>query len=300
MNNFQAEEWSRRLVVTTPEHVELRYETAGIGSRVGAQLIDVSVLLLINAAIALLGWIVFEWAAAEAVADWMEEYAGAVLILLFAALNGGYFLIAEYATGGRTIGKRVMGIRVIQDNGRPLSFLAAAVRNLMRIIDTLPALYFIGALVSFFHPNDKRLGDIAAGTVVVYEAAGPKRLAKRMEKQHAVWQASMPDLELEPWVRERVSEEEWALLSGFAERLAYLTPKRAEAIAERIIELLVPKLGLQERWDEWEAALPPLPSPSTLPTRADPKVRSVPIAWTLALYEALRPDWELQPAGGEA
>jgi uncharacterized RDD family membrane protein YckC len=300
MNDFHAEEWSRRLVVTTPEHVELRYETAGIGSRTGAQLIDVLILLIINAALALLGWFFMEWLGEGAsLAAWIEEYVGAILILVFAALNGGYFLIGEYVTGGRTVGKRVMGIRVIQDNGRPLSFLAAAIRNLLRVIDALPAAYFIGAMVSFFHSHDKRLGDIAAGTAVVYEAAGPKRRMKRMAKQLTRWQPSLPELGLTPWVRERVTEDEWALVSGFAERLAYMAPKRAEALAVGIVELMAPKLGLQDRWEEWQAALPSPPPPGTLPRRTDPKVKSVPVAWVLAMHEALRPDWELQITGGD-
>lgn len=300
MKDSQASEWARRLTVTTPEHVELRFETAGVGSRTGAQMIDVFLLLLVNAALALLGWLVFDRAGGSALAAWIEEYAAAILILLFAALNGGYFLIAEYATGGRTIGKRVMGIRVIQDNGRPISFLSAAIRNLLRIVDMLPGLYFVGALFSFFHPHDKRLGDLAAGTTVVYELGGTKRLAKRMSKQRAAWSAAMPAFELEPWIRERVTEEEWALVSGFAERLAYLAPKQAETLAADIIELLAPKLDLAERWESWKASLPPPPPPGALPTRKDPKERSVPVAWALALYEELRSDWELGDGTKEA
>lgn len=293
MKDRNASEWARRLTVTTPEHVELRFETAGIGSRAGAQMIDVFLLVLVNAAVALLGWLVFEWAGGSALAAWIEEYATAALILLFAVLNGGYFLVAEYATGGRTIGKRIMGIRVIQDNGRPVSFLSAAIRNLLRIVDALPMLYFVGSLFSFFHPRDKRLGDVAAGTAVVYELGGTKRLTKRMRKQREAWRSALPDFGLEPWIRERVTEEEWALVSGFAERLAYLAPKRAETLATDIVELLAPKLGLDARWEEWKASLPPPPPPGALPTRRDPKQRSVPVAWALALYEELRPDWEL-------
>ncbi|MCI3926902.1 RDD family protein [Paenibacillus sp. TRM 82003] len=300
MKDMNASNWTRRLTVTTPEHVELRFETAGIGSRAGAQIIDVLLLILVNAAIGLLGWLIFEWAGGTELAAWIEEYAVAVLIILFAVLNGGYFLIAEFATGGRTIGKRVMGIRVVQDNGRPISFLAAAIRNLLRIVDALPALYFVGALFSFFHPHDKRLGDLAAGTAVVYELGGSKRLTKRMKKQRETWKADLPALNLEPWIRERVTEAEWALVSGFAERLAYLDPKRAESLAADIVELLAPKLGLDERWEEWKASLPPPPPPGMLPTRSVPKGRSVPVAWALALYEELRPDWELTGMGTDA
>lgn len=305
MSENQAGEWTRRLVITTPEQVELRFETAGIGSRVGAQLIDMLILLLIYMALALAGWLAIE-SIPGVISLWLQEYAAAILILIFAALSGGYFLIGEYVTGGRTIGKRAMGIRVIQDNGRPISFLSSTIRNLLRVIDSLPLLYFVGALFSFFHPHDKRLGDIAAGTAVVYEMEGRRRQTKRMEKQLAAWASSMPNLGLEPWVREQVSEEEWSLVSGFAERLPYLAPRRAEQLAMGIVELLGPKLGLAERWNEAVEAAQHPPEPAadgSVQRRPVPnagKRRSMAVAWTLALYTALRADWDLYAEGGKS
>ncbi len=306
MHDSQEAVPARRIVVTTPEHVELRFETAGIGSRVGAQLIDTLVLLLINAALTLAWLLAFELVPGEAAA-WMEDTAAAVAILALAAVNGGYFLIGEYATGGRTIGKRAMGLRVIQDNGRPLSFLAAVIRNLLRVIDTLPMLYVVGAIVSFLHPHDKRLGDLAAGTVVVYDVGGAKRRTKRMEKQLAAWAPFFPELTLEPWARERVNEEEWAPLAAFAERLPYLSPGRAEELARGLVELLAPKLELADRWTEAleaeaaarEALRQGTPPPASGASQA--RGRSVPVAWALAIYAELRTDWELpQGAGGGA
>ncbi|WP_309122489.1 RDD family protein [Paenibacillus sp.] len=327
MNEFHEAAPPRRIVVTTPEHVELRFETAGIGSRVGAQLIDALILLLVNVALVLTWMLAVEAVPGEAAA-WLDEYAAAVAIVVLAALNGGYFLIGEYATGGRTIGKRAMGLRVMQDNGRPLSFLASVIRNLLRMIDTLPMLYVVGALCSFFHPHDKRLGDLAAGTVVVYDVGGAKKRTKRMEKQLRAWGPFLPELTLEPWVRERVNEEEWELLSAFAERLPYLAPRRAEELAKGIVSLVVPKLGLNERWAEaleaastpWSAARPPAPDsgpleaaaqesaqpqpqtaqqPQPLP-RPAPSGRPASVAWALALHMALRQDWELLQGGGGA
>lgn len=301
MSQFEAESWGRMLTVTTPEHVELRYETAGIGSRTGAQLIDLLVLLFGNAAVIFSIFFIVDQLPKGALQDWAGDAGVAAVILLLSLINIGYFLIGEYVTGGRTIGKYVMGIRVIQDNGRPLSFLSAAIRNFLRIIDMLPALYFAGALFSFFHPHDKRLGDIAAGTVVVYELRSSKRAAKRTEKQHKKWKEkwsdAMPNLQLEPWMRERVTEEEWSLLSGFAERLPYMAPEHSERMARDIVELLVPKLGLEERWNETAEALRQ-PQQNTLPRRGETEQkRSLPIAWALALYGALRTDWEWQAGG---
>jgi|GEM_PF-596812 len=298
MIGFHAEEWSRRLTVTTPEHVELRFETAGIGSRTGAQIIDLLLLLLINIGFALFGMLIVELLPEGAAAEWTEQWMVSVMIIMFTLLNFGYFLIGEYVTGGRTVGKRVMGIRVIQDNGRPISFLASAIRNLLRIVDMLPAMYFVGALFSFLHPNDKRLGDIAAGTVVVYEQGGERRKRKRIDKMLLKWRPMLPDFTLEAWERERINGDEWALLSGFAERLPYMTEQRAEKIAQGIIELLAPKLGLMEPWVEaLEAAKLP-PQTSSLPRRGDPKKKPISITWTLRIYELARPDWEWQASIG--
>lgn len=292
MNEFSEDPWVRTLTVTTPEQVMLRFETAGIGSRVGAQLIDVLILLAVNAALGLGTWMLVE-ALPDGLSLLLEEYAWSAVILLFAVLNGGYFVIAEYATAGRTIGKRAMGIRVIQDNGRPLSFLSSVIRNLLRIIDMLPMLYLAGALFSFFHPQDKRLGDIAAGTAVVYEGGGSRRRAKRIEKLLASWEQEMPVFSLDPWVRERVNEEEWALVSGFVERLPYLAPARAGELARGIVELLAPKLGLSGRWSEAE-------QPADVLQEHAARRRPLAVAWTLALYVSLRGDWELTLPGGEA
>jgi len=248
-NRFHSRTQPRRLTVTTPEQVELRFETAGVGSRVGAQLIDVSILAVVNGAIFLGAFFLLD-AMTEAWRDRLQEYAFAIMILLFAATNGGYFLVGEYVGNGRTIGKRAMSIRVIQENGRPLSFLSSAIRNALRLVDALPALYFVGAAFSFFHPQDKRLGDMAAGTVVVHEPGSARRRAKRMEKRLASWRPAFPALELDAGARERVTEEEWSLVAMFAERLPDLAPRRAEELARDIVWQLAPKLGLAERWRE--------------------------------------------------
>src|SRR5213076_3552008 len=94
--------------------------------------------------------------------------AAVVLVLTVFLLFWGYFLLFEALNGGRTPGKRLMGIRVVMDTGHPLTFTAAAVRNLVRIVDMQPVLtYLVGLGFVLFHPQNKRLGDIVAGTVVV-------------------------------------------------------------------------------------------------------------------------------------
>src|SRR5207244_1814355 len=90
----------------------------------------------------------------------------------------GYFLLFEALNGGRTPGKRLMGIRVVMDTGHPLTFTAAAVRNLVRIVDMQPLFtYQVGLAFVLFHAQNKRLGDIVAGTVVVRDRPENLQLA---------------------------------------------------------------------------------------------------------------------------
>lgn len=292
--------WGRRLTVTTPEQVELRFETAGVGSRIGAQLIDMLIVLAANAGVGLAGWALFA-AVGDAMPAWAVEYGVAALIVFYAAFTALYFIISEFSTGGRTVGKRAMGIRVIQENGRPLSFLSAVIRNLFRLIDMLPALYFIGILFSFFHANDKRIGDWAAGTVVVFEQGSQKRKLKRVEKLLKNKAPFLPAFSFEPWMRERIAEEEWTLLSAYVDRLHWLSSKKAGELGEGIVGLLAPKLELDSRWAE---LMQPVEEETPM-TAADVQKRAnrrreretTPVYWALGIYAALREDWELQAEG---
>lgn len=150
------------LVVTTPEMVTFDYRLAGIGSRILAQLIDfpIQVLLLL---IAIFGSV--------ALGSLIGNGNVAILVALVAAfvLVWGYHIVLEAAWSGQTLGKKVFGLRVVGDQGEPLRISQAFIRNLIRIIDFLPAFYGLGLVVLFMNGRGKRLGDMAAGTVVVRE-----------------------------------------------------------------------------------------------------------------------------------
>jgi len=101
------------------------------------------------------------------------NWIGAILIFAAFLLYYGYFAAFEALSGGQTPGKRAMGIRVIRVSGQPITAFDALVRNLLRIVDQLPGIYAVGVLSLFFTSRNQRLGDLAAGTVVVMEQAGP-------------------------------------------------------------------------------------------------------------------------------
>jgi uncharacterized RDD family membrane protein YckC len=159
------------LVVATPELVTFGYQLAGPGSRFLAQLIDFPIQ------VAALLLAIFAGVSLGALAGFNGNLALAAAIILAFIVVWGYYPISEAAWSGKTIGKYAFGLRVVGDQGEPIQLSQAVVRNLVRIEDFLPFFYGIGIIALFWNGRGKRLGDLAAGTVVVRERA-PVRLSQ--------------------------------------------------------------------------------------------------------------------------
>ena len=204
-------QFARRLAIETPEHLVLELELAGVGSRIAAAACDA----------VLLGVLVFGLGLAVATLAAGRQSAGAwstlvaVLALLAAfVLFWGYFLLFEALNHGRTPGKRLVGIRVVMDTGHPITFAAAAVRNLIRVVDALP-FGLVGLAFVLFHPQNKRLGDIVAGTVVARDRPEDLQLAgvpTHREPGAEPLETGPPEL----------SDEEFRLLDQYLERVERL------------------------------------------------------------------------------
>ena len=150
------------LVVATPERVSFGYQVAGLGTRAIAQILD----LLILAGV-LLGLTFAAIAIGQAGLD--------VVAYLLALLGGfvvvfGYFWASEAFWSGQTVGKKVFRLRAVGDRGEPMTFMQAGIRNVVRIVDFLPYGYGVGLVVLFVNGRGKRLGDLAAGTIVVKDS----------------------------------------------------------------------------------------------------------------------------------
>src|SRR5207245_1562519 len=150
-----------RLEVETPDHVVLRYDLAGAGNRGFAAVLDFLIASLIaftaNMILLLLG---------AASPGGLLLFSGLVLIVTL-VLIWGYFILLEWLWNGQTIGKRAYKLRVINEDGSPARFTQVLIRNLLRLVDFLPAFYGLGVLVIIISPKSQRLGDLAAGTYVV-------------------------------------------------------------------------------------------------------------------------------------
>jgi uncharacterized RDD family membrane protein YckC len=150
------------LVVSTPERVAFQYPVAGPGSRFLAQLIDQLILTVI-----LLGVIIVIFLLGAATND--RDLTLLLVGLASFVIVFFYFLITEAMFGGQTPGKRALRLRVVGDQGQPITFSQALIRNLVRVVDFLPVYYGVGLITLFINGRGKRLGDLAAGTVVVRE-----------------------------------------------------------------------------------------------------------------------------------
>jgi uncharacterized RDD family membrane protein YckC len=151
------------LVVATPERVSFDFQIAGLGTRAIAQIIDLLIVALLEVAV------VFFGVAAGTVTN-SGTVMGLVLIV-FSFLNVfGYFWVSESLWSGQTVGKKAFRLRAVGDRGEPLTFMQAGLRNIVRIVDFLPYGYGVGMIVLFANGKGKRLGDIAAGTIVVKDS----------------------------------------------------------------------------------------------------------------------------------
>ena len=154
----------RHVTIVTPENVRIEYTLAGVVSRAGAVAMDTAIqsalLLAVVGARSLL-----EKHARLPGSNW----AGAILGIVGFVIFNAYFIYFETVWNGQTPGKRYARLRTIREGGLPIDLSCSAVRNLVRIVDFFPLFYVLGGIVAFFSSRSKRLGDLAAGTIVVNE-----------------------------------------------------------------------------------------------------------------------------------
>lgn len=260
--------------ITTPEQVSLKFKIAGLGSRATASIVDWFILVLINIAVALsLIRISNQHPNPHPATD--SSYVAATMIILLFLLLWGYFVLFEFFANGRTPGKMLVGVRVIQDNGQSITFLASAVRNLFRIIDFLPAFFLLGIIMIFLHSQHKRIGDLAAGTLVVYQRktkrkkSGKTPLDKEIKRRLNTHPIS---LELDEWSKKKIGITEWELLNTYMIRRASLALKERETMTMQVAGILLPLLGVDVAYKPLEEV------ENTL----------------FALYILLREDWQYE------
>jgi uncharacterized RDD family membrane protein YckC len=221
----------RTVEVRTGEAVAIRYELAGLGSRFLAVTLDFiaqcAIIVVLAVAVGLsaprLGAIVP--AGGKHVAAWSI----ALLIALLFVVFFGWFIIFETWWSGRTPGKRALGLRVVRDGGFPVDAGAAVIRNLVRVVELLLGFYTLSAISALISKENKRLGDFAAGTIVVRERS-----------------ETVPDLDayLSRPIRTDtgLTDADRMLVERFLARRATLDPSARVRLAARIADRVRPTL----------------------------------------------------------
>jgi len=233
-----------RVEVETPELVVVSYDLAGVGSRMNAAVIDLLVCAFFIFMVAVLAAMAIPQTVGDRLtADEIGGWAIAVLIMAQFAVLWGYYVLFEALADGRTIGKRIMRLRVVRDGGLSVTFGASAVRNLMRILDMQPGItYGVGIITMILNKQGKRLGDIAGGTLVVREELLPTIAAAEPAKAAAAT-AGAPVLALQA----ELSEPEFMLLARFIERRGELDQARRAQFVAQLMPRFEPHL---KRWAE--------------------------------------------------
>jgi uncharacterized RDD family membrane protein YckC len=240
------------LNIDTPELVDIQMPLAGIGSRFIAILVD-SLIWFAGILVLVVLLILFPMNIA-AFSEISAEWAFAIILFIIFLLNWGYFTLFEAFWNGRTPGKRVARIRVIQRSGRSIGLLESMARNLVRYVDQFPFFYAVGVIAIFCTRQHQRLGDLAAGTLVVRDRLEETPMwgesgARTFTAQIFAPSAPAPEphnaYSLPATEIARLSSTDLEVLEGFFARRLDLSLPTRHAIAERIAAAIQAKSGLE-------------------------------------------------------
>ncbi|MFZ5879360.1 MAG: RDD family protein [Chloroflexota bacterium] len=254
------------LQIDTPENVSFDYDVSGIGSRFLAALVDTLLILILQAVVLGTALLFIQLELSEELGVWVV----AAFSLLAFVFFWGYYIFFEILWNGQTPGKRWVKLRVIRLDGTPVSVVEVVVRNLVRLVDFMPFAYAFGVATMFVTEKSRRLGDLAAGTVVVHERPDTNLLEGRAARQAALStvtaRVSLPD----GFPVEKLTERDAQMIEDFILRRAQL-PNRGE-LARHILSSLYARLGF---------------SPTALPGYADAD------EILTAIYKTVRSRWEV-------
>ena len=232
--------------VITPEQVTVTYRLSGLGTRFAAMLVDTFIQVALIVAITLAFYLLAGGDSSPAdVVEWEEEASAwivALTVVVFFGILWCYFIFWETIWNGRTPGKRAAGIRVMRDGGHPMDFRAAFVRNIARYVDFLPFSYGVGALTVFLSRESKRLGDYAAGTIVVVDSS------QTAAAPGLPWSQELPyTLLRDPTLLNlrAISRERFGVVEQFLSRRVDLPENVRADLAGRIAKPLMVEIGME-------------------------------------------------------
>jgi uncharacterized RDD family membrane protein YckC len=220
------------LTITTPEHVPIRLEPAGAGSRFLAIMIDATIILAVATTIGSLLSMVLPRGAARA-----------IFVTINFFLTWAWHIWFETRKQGRTPGKRILKIRVIDARGLPVSLHQSLVRNITRTLDFIPLFYGVGAIAVMCSKSRRRLGDIIADTLVVRDA---QPLAYRGQLAAERRHNSLRTPRVLRLARNRISLEEREFLLTLCLRADRMSAEARYDLMEEVARVYREKLGIED------------------------------------------------------
>lgn len=204
------------LKISTPENVAFSFPVAGIGSRFIAALVDTAAIIALQGVVLVFGGILagILMGGTADLLDTLSSWIIGILGLVSFVFLWGYYIFFEMLWNGQSPGKRLAKLRVVRRDGGPISLTESVIRNLVRLVDFLPLIYGLGVIVMFVDGKARRLGDLAAGTLVVREATN-----RYIPTPAGRFSAAAPEIDgLGQLPLERLSPEDLALVESFLRR----------------------------------------------------------------------------------
>jgi uncharacterized RDD family membrane protein YckC len=232
------------LTIKTPEQIGFKYILAGLGSRATAFIVDTVFRALLILFIFVLTGLVEKWLPAldptGFLAALSKNWVLALGVLAYGVIDLGYFLIFEAVWSGQTPGKRLQKLRVIKVNGQPIGWLESGLRNILRAVDMLLGFYPLGLMVMFLSQRSQRIGDYAAGTVVIVERR--RNVPMDRTRLRSTAKLSLPDIELH---LSTLDPEQYQLLRSFLQRREQMDQSHRRKLASLLAQRLMERWGIK-------------------------------------------------------
>lgn len=234
--------WNDDIAIETPEQIDVRLEIAGPGTRFVAQVIDWLIKCLVLFVAGMLGLVLLALFESTDLFESVSVLLGALIVALFYSFFLGYDIYYEAYQNGQTPGKKLTGIRVIREGGAAVDFQSVCIRNLLGMADFIPCCYLLGGLFVMFTPRGQRLGDMAAGTIVIRERAPqpPAELDHRIEhltrEETFIFTAEQLNA---------CSSEDRHILRSYFQRSGQMDPHSRYQLARRLTQTFAQKIAFQ-------------------------------------------------------
>jgi uncharacterized RDD family membrane protein YckC len=216
-----------------------------------AAVLDFLLWLAVMVTLLVISVIVMGSVGGDASLNWFNATILAVLIVVVYGSLLAYGIFFEMVWNGQTPGKRAAGVRVVRQGGAPIDLRSSCIRNLLRPADLLPACYLLGAIFVLLTPRRQRLGDLAAGTVVIRErVAAPPDVVEEVVGLYV-----SDEFHFTPQQLQAITAADRQVLRSYFLRLRQMDSMAARGLAESLAETFANKMGPDPTWPAFDEGI---------------------------------------------